>query len=207
MASVIRGHAPLASKVALETGPLAVWHWHALRALGIPVVCLHAREAKAALSLQAQKIDRNDAHGLAQIVRTGRYREVQVRSMESHQLRLLLIAHKRLTSSKTAIGNQIRSVLKTFGVVLAPGKGSTFERHLDELATLPPTVALSVDSLRAVWRSIQSKLITLRREIDRTARKHEVCRQLLCIPALARTPLWPSSRRSTNLNAFVAPEI
>ena len=67
IAGVFKRRAPAATRVGMETGPLAVWHWHALKRLGIPLVCLHARHAKAALSLQANKTDRNDAHGLAQV--------------------------------------------------------------------------------------------------------------------------------------------
>ena len=64
-------HAPEAVKVGFESGPLCTWHWHELRELGLPVVCLDARHAKAALSMQVNKTDANDAHGLAPIVRTG----------------------------------------------------------------------------------------------------------------------------------------
>lgn len=64
-------HAPEAAKVGFETGPLSTWHCHELQRLGLPVVCLDARHAKAALSMQVNKTDANDAHGLAQIVRTG----------------------------------------------------------------------------------------------------------------------------------------
>jgi transposase len=181
---VLAEHAPQAVKVALETGPLAVWHWHALRSRQLPVVCLHAREAKAALSLQSQKTDRNDAHGLAQIVRTGWYREVQMRSLESHQVRTMLIVHRRLVWMRTTLYGQIRGLLKTFGVVLGPGKGGTFDRHLDQLSTLPPTVALALQSLRAVWLAISQELVGLRRELDRRARQHDVCKRLMSIPGV-----------------------
>jgi transposase len=63
--------APEALRIGLESGPMSVWHWHGLRQAGLPVVCLAARHAKAALALQLNKSDRTDARGLAQIVRTG----------------------------------------------------------------------------------------------------------------------------------------
>lgn len=78
--------------------------------------------------MQVNKTDANDAFGLTQIVRTGWYRPVDVKSMESHKLRLLLAARARLVSMRTALYSQIRGLLKTFGVVLAPGKGGSFER-------------------------------------------------------------------------------
>ena len=70
IAAAVRAHAPEVERIGLETGPLCTWHWHALRQAGLPVVCLDARHAKAALSLQLNKTDANDAYGLAQIVRT-----------------------------------------------------------------------------------------------------------------------------------------
>jgi transposase len=75
------------ARIGLESGPLCTWHWHALKAMNLPVVCLDARHAKAALSMQVNKTDKNDAHGLAQIVKAGWYREVNVKSLDSHTIR------------------------------------------------------------------------------------------------------------------------
>jgi transposase len=110
----------------METGPLAVWHWHELRAAGVPVVCLHARQAAAALKLQANKTDDNDAFGLAQLVRSGWFRPVQVKSLKSHRLRAVLTARAKLVDIRTALTNTIRGLCKTFGVVLGPGRNSSF---------------------------------------------------------------------------------
>lgn len=98
-------------------------HWHALRQLNVPVVCIHARHAKAALMMQLNNTDQNDAYGLAQMVRCGWYREVEVKSRESHRVRLLLTARNRFVSLSVTLYNQIRGLIKTFGVVLPPGKG------------------------------------------------------------------------------------
>ena len=68
--ATLRTRAPQAVRIGLESGPLSAWHWHELRKLGLPVVCLDARHVKAAVALQPNKTDRNDARGLAQIVRT-----------------------------------------------------------------------------------------------------------------------------------------
>jgi transposase len=84
IAKTVLERAPEVVRIGLESGPLSAWHWHELRRAGLPVVCLDARHAKAALALQLNKSDRNDARGLAQIVRTGWYREVAVKSVDSH---------------------------------------------------------------------------------------------------------------------------
>ena len=70
----------------------------ALRARGVPTVCIDARHAKAALRVQINKTDANDAHGLAQVVRTGWFREVTIKSMDAQSLRLLLVARAQLVS-------------------------------------------------------------------------------------------------------------
>jgi transposase len=88
----------------------------------------HARHVHAALATQLNKTDTNDARGIAQIVRTGWYRPVEIKSMASHEVRLLLRARSKLVGLRTAMYNQIRGTLKTFGVVLAAGKGMTFEQ-------------------------------------------------------------------------------
>ena len=63
IAATLRTRAPEAVRIGLESGPLSAWHWHELRKLDLPVVCLDARHAKAALALQLNKSDRNDARG------------------------------------------------------------------------------------------------------------------------------------------------
>src|SRR5689334_6903008 len=81
IAATLGEHAPTLERAGLETGPLAAWLVHALRRLAVPIVCLDARHAHAALSMRLNESDTNDAEGLAQIVRTGWYREVSVKSV------------------------------------------------------------------------------------------------------------------------------
>ncbi len=71
IAKYIKTKAAGAKRIGLETGPTTTWLWHELRALGLPVICIDARHAKAALSLQINKSDRNDAAGLARIMQCG----------------------------------------------------------------------------------------------------------------------------------------
>ncbi len=61
IAEFVKTEAPQAKRIGLETGPTSTWLWHELRALGLPVICIDARHAKAALSMQINKSDRNDA--------------------------------------------------------------------------------------------------------------------------------------------------
>jgi len=123
---LLRQRAANAVKVAFEAGALSSWLWHDLKALGIPVVCLDARHAKAALSMRLNKSDRNDARGLAELVRMGWYREARVKSMESRCIRALLIARAKLVDLKRDIENQMRGLLKSLGTVLGKVAGRPF---------------------------------------------------------------------------------
>lgn len=184
IAELVRKRAPQAVKVAMETGPLAVWHWHELKAAGLPVVCIHARHAKAALSMQINKTDANDAFGLAQIVRTGWYRPVDMKSMESHKLRLLLVGRARLVSMRTALYSQIRGLLKTFGVVLIAGKGGSFERLVLRGTPRDHHVEVVIESLLSTWRYLGTEVKKLNREVERAARTNPACRRLMTVPGV-----------------------
>ena len=71
IADYIACEAPGACRIGLESGPTSTWLWHEFKALGLPVICIDARHAKAALAMQVNKTDRNDAIGIARIMQTG----------------------------------------------------------------------------------------------------------------------------------------
>jgi transposase len=117
--------------------------------MGLPIICIDARHAKAALSMQINKTDRNDAFGLAQIMRTGWYREVGVKSIDNHKICAVLGARAQLVDMRTDMRNQIRGLLKVFGIVLERKSGVAFEQQVKEAAescggfleiTLTPTM-------------------------------------------------------------------
>ena len=94
--ATIRKHAPEVVRIGLETGQLTTWLWQALTDAGLPMVCLDARQARAALNMKINKTDDNDAEGLAQLVRSGWYREVRVKSRDAMLERSLLGARTQL---------------------------------------------------------------------------------------------------------------
>ena len=133
IADLIRKRAPSAIRVVFETGPLAVWFYHALQEEGMPVVCIDARHAKAALDMAPNKTDANDADGLAHLAEVGFFREVRVKGFDSMLTRTLVAARTRLVRITTELSNQIRGVMKTFGLLVPGGKGSTFEKNVRSL--------------------------------------------------------------------------
>lgn len=119
-------------RVGMETGPLTVWLWNELRDKGVPIVCMDARHANAALKVRPNKTDRNDAAGLAQIVRTGWFKQVWIKSRAGYELRSLLAAREVIVRSRVKIENEIRGLLRTFGVLFGRSVGG-FARRVNEI--------------------------------------------------------------------------
>jgi transposase len=183
IAATVRARAPQVVRIGLESGPLSAWHWHELRKVGLPVVCLDARHAKAALALQLNKSDRNDARGLAQIVRTGWYREVAVKSVNGHQIRTLLTARAQLVRLRVDLANQIRGVLKPFGLIAGKGGGKPFAERVRALVAGGPLQVVA-EALLAAWQSVSEQIAVLGRRLVAVARQDEAVRRLMTAPGV-----------------------
>ncbi|MFZ9679791.1 MAG: IS110 family transposase [Pseudomonadales bacterium] len=180
----VREHAPALVRVGLETGQLSNWLTLALRKQGLPVVCVDARHAKAALSLQVNKTDANDAHGLAQVVRTGWFREVAIKSMDAQTLRLLLQARGQLVSQRQAVANTIRGLLKTFGVVIARGSGGLFAARVRTAIVDNATLTVIVEPLLLAWQALREQVAVLDQRVNRRAKTDPVARRLMTAPGV-----------------------
>ncbi|HEU4986094.1 MAG TPA: transposase [Rhizobiaceae bacterium] len=134
IAGWLAGKAGPLARIGMETGPLAVWLWNELTKRDLPIVCLDARHASAALSMMPNKTDRHDAAGLAQIVRTGWFREIRIKSHGAYVVRALLPARDVLVGIRGKIENEIRGLLKTFGIMFGKKVGG-FARRAEEIVS------------------------------------------------------------------------
>jgi len=139
---------------------------------------------KPPLSLQINKTDANDAFGLAQVVRTGWYREVAVKSMDAHTLRMLLLARSRLVGQRQTIANTIRGLLKTFGLVIARGSGGLFAVRVREQMNGNPVVTAIIEPLLIVWQALREQVAVLDKQIMARAKADPVTRRLMTIPGV-----------------------
>ncbi|MGO8847823.1 MAG: IS110 family transposase, partial [Methylocella sp.] len=103
-------------RVGLEAGPLSQWLFSGLAEAGLPVVCIETRHTKAFLKAQVNKSDRNDARGIAQMMRVNLFRPVHVKTLASQKRRALLTARKLLQEKAITIENDIRGLLRNFGL-------------------------------------------------------------------------------------------
>ncbi|AKI03374.1 transposase (plasmid) [Hoeflea sp. IMCC20628] len=187
IAELIRKRAPTAKRVVFETGPLSVWFFHALRAEGVPAICIDARHAKAALDMAANKTDANDADGLAHLAEVGFFREVRVKGFDSMLARTLVAARARLVKMTTELSNQIWGIMKTFGLVVPAGKGSTFENNVRSLLTNHNDLAGIVLPMLDAWTGLRTRAAELGRQLLADARQSRACRLLMSIPGVGAT--------------------
>jgi transposase len=103
-------------RIGLEAGPLSQWLFSALAEAELPVICVETRHMQAVLKAQINKTDRNDARGIAQMMRVGLYRPVHVKTLRSQKLRMLLTHRKLLQSKAIAVDNDLRGTLRNFGL-------------------------------------------------------------------------------------------
>src|SRR5256886_3530851 len=170
--------------IGIETGAMTPWLVHELRNPGIERVLLDARHASAALEMQINKTDLNDAEGLAQIVRTGWYRSVHVKSFESHRPRALLGARTQLTGMTTRLSNHIRGVLKTFGLLPGAMRGLPFDRKVEALLLDRSDVALVLRPMLVAWRQLREQIVAFDKAIRALVKSNSACRLLMSVPGI-----------------------
>jgi transposase len=171
-------------RVGLEAGPLSQWLYSVLAEAGLPVICVETRHMRAVLKAQINKTDRNDARGIAQMMRVGLYRPVHVKTLRSQKLRMLLTHRKLLQSKAIAIENELRATLRNFGLKVGMVGTVKFEARIRELAESLPDVGVLVEPLLVVRRVLREQVGILHRRLLAIVRDDEVCRRLMTIPGV-----------------------
>jgi len=171
-------------RVGLEAGPLSQWLSSALAEAGLPVICVEARHMRAVLKAQINKTDRNDARGIAQMMRAGLYRPVYVKTIRSQKLRMLLTHRKLLQSKAIAIENDLRATLRNFGLKVGMVGTVKFDARIKELVENLPDLAVLVEPLLIVRRVLREQVGILHRRLLAIVRDDDVCRRLMTTPGV-----------------------
>ncbi len=171
-------------RVGLEAGPLSQWLYSVLAEAGLPVICVETRHMRAMLKAQINKTDRNDARGIAQMMRVGLYRPVHVKTLRSQKLRVLLTHRKLLQSKAIAIENDLRATLRNFGLKVGMIGTVKFETRIRELVENLADLAALVEPLLIVRRVVREQLGILHRRLLAIVRDDDVCRRLMTVPGV-----------------------
>lgn len=172
-------------RIVFETGQFSTHLYHGLKEAGLPVVCIDARHAHGTLKAQRVKTDKNDARGLAQIARTGWYRETHVKSAASQNMHALLAGRKQIVEARMTLEQHIRGSLKTFGIKLGVVTGTTFtDKVRNVTACCDVLVRTSLRSLLEARDSLRKQELGLDKECRALARKDNICKRLMTIPGV-----------------------
>ena len=181
---VLKNNAYHFKRIGLEAGPLSQWLYSALAESGLPVICVETRHMRAVLQAQINKTDRNDARGMAQMMRAGLYRPVHVKTLRSQKLRMLLTHRKLLQSKAIAVENDLRGTLRNFGLKVGIVGKLKFEARIKELVENLPDLAILVEPLLVVRRVLREQIAVLHRRVLAIVRDDAVCRRLMTTPGV-----------------------
>jgi transposase len=171
-------------RIGLEAGPLSQWLFSAFAEEDLPVICVETRQMRAVLKAQVNKTDRNDARGIAQMMRVGLYRPVHVKTLRSQKLRMLLTHRKLLQSKAIAVDNDLRGTLRNFGLKVGMVGAARFEARIKELIENFPDLAVLVEPLLVVRRVLREQLGILHCRLLAVVRDDDVCRRLMTVPGV-----------------------
>src|SRR5215813_14666257 len=173
------------AKVGFEAGTLTQYLTYGLRAAGHEVVCMEARQVSAALAAMRNKTDKNDARGIAQILRTGWYSRVHVKSLESHQIRALLASRKAILKKCVDLENELRGLLRVFGVRLASKvPHGTYDAVVREQVEAEPLLARALLPLLDAREVLYHTYLKLDNEVKAIVRHDRICQQLMSVPGV-----------------------
>jgi transposase len=182
-------------RVGLEACSLTAWLHGGLTEAGIPAICVEARQAKAAMSAMPNKTDRNDARGIAQIMRTGWYRAVHVKSASCRSWRALLTARRMLLNKRRDVENGVRALLREAGLKVGTPSRKEFPVRVLELAAGDPVLSSLAESLLSVIAVMTKEVASLTKRVLDEVRGEPTCRRFMTAPGVG--PLTALAFRAT----------
>jgi len=170
-------------RIGLEAGPLSQWLYAALLQAGFPIELLETRRVKAALEAMPVKTDRNDARGIAQLVRIGWFRPVHCKSIPAQEKRTLLTARSLLVSKLLDVKNCIRGTLRGYGIKVGEVSRRKFPIRVRELVADHPTLVTIIDALLKV-QVLEAELQKLHKQVISLVRSDAKARLLMTTPGV-----------------------
>lgn len=171
-------------RVGLEAFSFSAWLHAVLGERGLPVICIETRHTKAALNAMINKTDRNDARGIAQLMRTGWFRAVHVKSAEAQTVRVLLAGRKALLGKVLDMENMIRGLIRPFGLKVGAVSIGKFEARVRQLLEELPELAAIVAPLLEARRAMRLQFAQLHKMALAAARRDQAVRRMMSVPGV-----------------------
>jgi transposase len=183
--SALEGYADRLSRIGVEASSLGLWLYRELQAGGLPIIVVEARHMRVSLSTMRNKTDRNDARGIAQMMRLGWFRAVHVKNIEMQKMRTLLTNRKLLKRKLVDIEDHIRGALRTYGLLVGAVSRGQYEARVRELIERTDIVfSTMIETMLDVRRAIFDGYAKLHRVLLQVVQHDAVCRRLMTVPGV-----------------------
>lgn len=172
------------SRIGLEAGPLSQWLYAGMRDAGLAVELLETRHVRDAFKAMPVKTDRNDARGIAQLMRLGWFRPVHCKSLPAQELRAVLTARKLVQGKHHDMETSLRGILRGFGLKVGPTTSRSFEGRVRELVDGHMTLLAVADALLLARATLGEQLSKLQKRLVSLARDDKRARLLMSTPGV-----------------------
>ena len=171
-------------RIGLEAGPLSQWLFAAMKASGLAVELLETRHVRDAFKAMPVKSDRNDARGIAQLMRLGWFRAVHCKSLSAQETRATLTARKLVQSKLRDVENSLRGILRGFGLKVGKTTERKFAGRINELVTNHPHLQRIADALLSVREALRKEFTAFEKQTRTMVRSDVQARLLTSVPAV-----------------------
>jgi transposase len=171
-------------RIGLEAGPLSQWLYAAMRDAGLAVELLETRHVRSALKAMPVKSDRNDARGIAQLMRLGWFRSVHCKSMAAQEMRALLTARKLIQSKLFDVEMSLRGILRGFGLKVGATTPRRFAGRIRELVAGHVTLETIAAAMLSAHEVLLRAFNRFERQLRTVARMDARTRLLMSAPGV-----------------------
>src|SRR6202047_1257883 len=172
------------SRIGLEAGPLSQWLFAAMREAGLAGELLETRHVRKALGTMPVKSDRNDARGIAQLIRLGWFRPVHCKSMGAQETRAVLTARKLVQSKLLDVENSVRGILRGFGLKVGKTTNRSFAGRVEDLVVNHASLHRIAAALLSVHAVLLRELKAFDKQVRSMARVDVKAKLLMSAPAV-----------------------
>lgn len=170
--------------IGLEAGSISQWLFRELQQSKFPVTCIEARHAHSVLKARLNKTDRNDARGIAQLMRFGLYKAVHVKPVDGQLIKMLLTSRRFLQQKLIATEQCIRSFLHSFGIKLGHVTRKAYQERVQKLIAKQPAVREIIRPLLAVRQVLDEQFAAVHKRVLVAAQSDEICNLLMTVPGV-----------------------
>jgi transposase len=172
------------TRIGLEAGPLSQWLYAGMKQAGLAVELLETRHVRDAFKAMTVKSDRNDARGIAQLMRLGWFKPVHCKSIAAQEMRAMLTARKLVQSKLRDVENSVRGILRGFGLKVGKTTQRSFAGRVEELVAGHPALQTVAQALLPVHAVLLREFNGFEKRVRIMARSHGPAKLLMTTPAV-----------------------